>query len=709
MRRFLLICAALILFLLAAYYGYYNTSIFLDFHPNAKVTTFTDTQGKEILVDRGDGLTPFEIRGVNLGVGKPGHFATEFAITEDEYMRWFRQIQDMGANTIRVYTINSPAFYEAFYQYNRDNPNPLYLLHGLWVNDYAQYSHMNAYDKDFINPILSEAKELVDVIHGRRNLNYGDSITDGKYRRDISPWVLGYILGVEWEDITVAFTDQMQKEMPRYEGTYFYATEDASPFESVLARLGDTVASYESRRYKTQRLIAFSNWPTTDPLTYSPETSRMFLKIARVDVEHIKTTESFLSGQFASYHIYPYYPDYLRYTPDVSPFIDEHGRSNTYRAYLKTITSHHSMPVVVSEFGVPSSRGRAQIDYGRGFDQGFMSEAEQGEALVTCYEDIMSAGCSGSIVFTWQDEWFKRTWNTMHATDLTQTAYWSDYQTNEQYFGLLSFDPGKTQSVCYVDGDASEWTGTDLVSKAGQFSISVKYDERFIYFLVEGATEDSAVYLPLDITPKTGSTVCADPKLAFERGADFLMILDGKDNSRVLVQERYECLRATFGNYVYGFDPYEFPPEKDTDAFVPIRMIMQLAAVYSEVPAAERRAEIYETGLLLQGNANPSDAAFNSLADFCYGDGFVEVKLPWQLLNFSNPSKMQVHDDYYAHYGVENLSVKSFWVGAGTSDEVISMTEVPLKGWGNRVTYHERLKASYYRMQELWGGEEALP
>ena len=30
----------------------------------------------------------------------------------------------------------------------------------------------------------------------------------------------------------------------------------------------------------------------------------------------------------------------------------------------------------------------------------------------------------------------------MHAVDLDKTPYWSDCQTNEQYFGLLSFDPG---------------------------------------------------------------------------------------------------------------------------------------------------------------------------------------------------------------------------------------------------------------------------
>ncbi|EJW91528.1 hypothetical protein EVA_20366, partial [gut metagenome] len=27
----------------------------------------------------------------------------------------------------------------------------------------------------------------------------------------------------------------------------------------------------------------------------------------------------------------------------------------------------------------------------------------------------------------------------MYAVDLKRTPYWSDYQTNEQYFGLLTF------------------------------------------------------------------------------------------------------------------------------------------------------------------------------------------------------------------------------------------------------------------------------
>ena len=57
------------------------------------------------------------------------------------------------------------------------------------------------------------------------------------------------------------------------------------------------------------------------------------------------------------------------------------------------LTAHHSMPVVISEFGVSTGRGMAQRDYNTGRNQGNMSEKEQGEALVECYNDIMDTGC----------------------------------------------------------------------------------------------------------------------------------------------------------------------------------------------------------------------------------------------------------------------------------------------------------------------------
>lgn len=692
---------------------FYNKGIYIKLSPNGPITTFTKTEGKTIYVDGGKGFEEFEMKGVDLGVGIPGHFATDFAVDKETYLRWFRYIQEMGANTVRVYTILGPAFYEAVYEYNYHNEKPLYFVHGLWVNDYVQNSHVDAYDDSFLKTMLKDSKTLVDVIHGKRKLELGRGLGSGSYNKDVSPWIIGYILGVEWEDYTVAYTDNMEKDKNSYTGTYMKTSVDASPFEAMLAQVGDKIIEYESERYGNQRLVAFSNWPTTDPFDYPEPIANHFKKIAKVDVEHIETTENFVSGTFASYHIYPYYPDFLNFMPERETFVDATGKINTYYAYLKKINEHHSIPVVISEFGVPTSRGMAQRDVNTGRSQGRMSEQEQGKAIIHSYMDIKAAGCAGAIIFTWQDEWFKRTWNTMHGVDLTKTPYWSDYQTNEQYFGLLSFDPGKEKSIAYVDGDLSEWGKEDIVIDNKTSSLSMKYDEKFIYLLAykKGFTGKEAVYIPIDTTQKTGSNYCANHNIKFQRDADFVVIIAGKDNSRVLVQERYEVMKSMFSHEIDGKDAYIDPPDKKTPIFKEINLLLQTAilgrsGLLEEQNETDKKPmEAYETGLLTYGNANPESVDFNSLADFCFNGEYVEIKIPWQMLNFSNPSEMMIHDDYYEHYGVENMKLDKIYVGIGSEDNKgtrIKMNSKNLKGWGRKVTYHERLKKSYYEIQKLW-------
>ena len=709
MKKFLIVCVIIISIFAIYQIAFYGLGIYIDFQPNKEPTTFVKTENKKIYLDEGNGYEEFEIKGVDLGAGIPGKFATDYAIDKETYKRWFKLIQEMGANTIRVYTILSDEFYNAFYEYNENNENPLYLIHGLWVNDYVQFSGRDAFDDEFLGQMLSDSKILVDVLHGNRVITENDDYGNGSYKKDVSKWTIGYILGVEWEDVTVEYTNRMNEEKDSYQGKYMYTTEDASPFEAMLAEVGDKIIEYETKRYKEQRLVAFSNWPTTDPFDYSEEVTIYFRKIAKVDVEHIKTTENVISGTFASYHIYPYYPDYLSYDGYVEECVDESGNINTYYAYLKKIVEHHEIPVVISEFGVPTSRGMAQKDKNTNRNQGGMSETEQGEAIISCYNDIKNAGCAGCVIFTWQDEWFKRTWNTMNAVDLTKTPYWSDYQTNEQYFGLLSFDPGTEKSICYVDGDVSEWNDKDIVSGNDEINISMKYDEKFIYFKVnkKDYKETDTIYIPIDTTPKTGSNYCSNYEIKFENNADFVIVIDGEDNSRVVVQERYEILRAMSNREVNGVSAYKEVPDKNTNVFKNINLLLQTATPL-ETGVNTSRAETYETGKLTYGNANPEAEDFNSLADFCINGDNIEIKIPWQLLNFSNPSEMLIHDDYYENYGVEEIQIDKMYVGIGieeNKEQRIEMEEFALVGWGKNVTYHERLKKSYYMVKEVWAEE----
>ena len=375
MKKFLMIAIPGVLLLVLLDWLYFSAGVLYVPSFRAAPEYFAKAEGDALYLDRGSGYAEFELKGVNLGLGKPGHYATELAVAKEEYLRWFEQIKDLGANVIRTY--------EAFYEFNRNNPDPLYLLHGVWVDDYLINSSYSALDEEFYEPFFRDCKKTVDVVHGRHKEQGENSILPRFYRWDISPWVCGYILGVEWEGTLVTYTDKSFPQQEQLDGEYFY-TEDASNFEIFLASAGEETTAYETRKYGAQRMIAFSNWPTTDPQS------------ACVNVEHIHWKESFGPGQFASYHIYPYYPDYYSFLPD--------HEENTYLQYLKDLNEHHTMPVVISEFGVPSSRGMASREESLNRNQGNMSEKEQGEALVSMYRDIKEAGSAGGIVFTWQDE-----------------------------------------------------------------------------------------------------------------------------------------------------------------------------------------------------------------------------------------------------------------------------------------------------------------
>jgi hypothetical protein len=107
-----------------------------------------------------------------------------------------------------------------------------------------------------------------------------------------------------------------------------------------------------------------------------------------LDAVRMRATPAFPAGVFASYHAYPYYPDFLLVDPGYLKARSPEGPSN-YFGYLRELVAHHGdMPVVISEYGVPSSRGIGHFQP-QGWNHGGLSEQQQ--ALV-----VRSSG-SGSL------------------------------------------------------------------------------------------------------------------------------------------------------------------------------------------------------------------------------------------------------------------------------------------------------------------------
>lgn len=112
----------------------------------------------------------------------------------------------------------------------------------------------------------------------------------------------------------------------------------------------------------------------------------------------------------------------------------------------------------------------------------------------------------------------------------------------------------------------------------------------------------------------------------------------------------------------------------------------------------------YETGKLSYGNGNPDAKNYASLTDFCYGDGKLELRIPWQLLNVMDPSSKQQMGDFWENQVITPQDYDSFSFGFGIKNgdnnaKINISGKYSYSKW-NMPTWHERVKPAYYEVQK---------
>ncbi|MBH0170074.1 hypothetical protein [Fictibacillus sp. 18YEL24] len=665
----------------------------------------------------------FLIKGVNMGIAKPGSFPGETAISKNEYFRWFKRIGEMNANAIRVYTIHPPGFYEAFYEYNKIAKKPLYLFHGVWVNEDQLKVKQDVYAPEVTESFKKEIKHVVDIVHGQAVIPKLPGHAGGEYKNDISPYVLGFILGVEWDPEVVVSTNEKHQSKNRIDGQYF-SSSNASPFENWLASMLNYATDYETKTYQWQHAMSHVNWVTTDTLKHPAEPFEKEDKVA-VDPNSLKPQSAFKSGYFASYHVYPYYPDFLNYEKKYLEYVDHRGKKNNYAGYLHDLRKVHDMPVVVAEFGVPSSRGITH-ENAFGWNQGHHSEEDQGNYNTRLFEDIVEEQMAGGMVFTWQDEWFKRTWNTMDFDNPDRRPFWSNAQTNEQQFGLLSFDP---ESPIQVDGEVEDWVDLAPFQKSSSTgddlkTLFVTSDNRYVYMRLDYNSkvdsESLNTTILIDTIRNQGQLSSPDGVVKLDAGAEFAINLTNVKNSRILVDSYYDSNYYMYGHELKMIEKKSYANQKNNGIYHPIEMALNKELT---IPSTKEVIpfQSFETGKLRFGNGNPEDKDYDSLTDVSVNEkeGVIEIRIPWLLLNVKDPSLHEVMGDMWKGTLSASEKTEGFAIGAYTykangvvsdslpqsKEGMISLQNVRKYMWNewDEPVYQERLKQSYYELQKTFG------
>jgi hypothetical protein len=419
----------------------------------------------EVYKGRRGGYRGLFLAGVNLGVGVPGTYAGELAATREQYERWLEKMGEAGINAVRLYTLHFPRFYEALAAYNtrreQSRKAPIYVFQGIWLSEeYADPGLVGLYDPALTADFEQGMRENVDAVHGNATIAPRLGKAYGSYTADISCWVMGYIAGREVFPGEIATTDGANPSITGYSGSAL-SLPSGTPSEAwVTARL-DHLVRYERDTYGKQRPVSFSSWPTLDPLahntadiTYDNEDSES------LDLAGIVLTDA-PAGVFYTYHAYPYYPDFISETAGFRSYTDATG-PNSYVGYLAALKAHYEgRPLVIGEFGVPSSWGSAHAAHS-GMDHGGHTEEQQGNHAARMLQNLRDTGTAGGMLFAWIDEWWKQTWIT-NVWDLPadRRAYWHNVLAAEQNFGLLRFDPAVSAETPLVlsGGTPSRITG----------------------------------------------------------------------------------------------------------------------------------------------------------------------------------------------------------------------------------------------------------
>ena len=632
---------------------------------------------------------PFYIRGVNLGVALPGRYPSEFPPDSATYAGWLDTLAAMGANSLRVYTILPPAFYRALRGWNLTHPTKvLWLLHGVWAELPPRYDFQNP---SWLSEFQSDMRSVVDLIHGSAILEPRLGHAAGRYDADVSSWVLGFIIGREWEPFAVkAFNTR--RPTGSFQGQYL-RVQRAPAMDLWLAEQCDRMLRYEAATYNALRPISYTSWPTLDPLHHATEATvaeeaawrkRSGRKIEAPMLEYendavsidpilITPTAQNPAGWFATYHAYPYYPDFMFLDPGYQKARSSEGVSSYY-GYLRELIFHHrAIPTVIAEYGVPSSRGVAHL-HPQGWSHGGHDERQMAAIDARLTREIQEAGAAGSIVFAWLDEWFKKNWAVAaYEIPADNTRLWHNVMNAEQNYGILGQYAGDRATTPRLGENPNQWRALSLIqeSQSGPIrALRAGADESYWYIAVELAPgqfswDSLALQLAIDThRPAIGQHLIPDSRVRSEIGFEFLVeLLNPRTASLRVIPEynRHDVkLDPTTAD---DFGSFSRRPvitvNREDGRFDSLLVITNRARFGRDGTFYPARA--YDRGSLRYGRQDSS-----SLSDWYLDEqaGVLQLRLAWDLINVTDPSSRTLLNDRHTTgpYGTSKVTGFHFGV-----------------------------------------------
>ena len=619
---------------------------------------------------------PIFIKGVNLGIGIPGTQAGELAATTEQYQRWLNRMGDVGINAIRLYTLHYPRFYRAIVEYNESNTDkPIYLFQGIWLEEDNPSKDLFDLTSLFDDTI----KETIDGVYGNRQIAERRGRAFGSYEVDVSKWVIGWIIGREISPREVKTTNELHGELKSYKGETLQLF-NGNPTEIWLAERIDELIEYERNRYGLERPVSFSNWPTLDPLTHPTEPSSSFEDVETIDLGNMDMFNS-KAGFFISYHAYPYYPNFISEDPDYRQYEDELG-PNSYLGYLHDLKSHYkNMPLLIAEFGVPSSWGNAHFSYS-GMHHGGHNEIEQGYYNTRMLNNIYDSRLAGGMLFEWIDEWWKRTW-IVDELEMPHDRFrlWHNVASPEENFGLVTFDLGEPDYRKLVENkDTKRIREISAAANAAFFFIKISLNTD----LQNGET----ITIGLDTYRDDLGESILPGDIKTSNRSEFALNVKAPSHAQLYVTQAYD-LFGIWHNTSKQAQLYH-SIASDGDPWVPVRWKND-SEHYSDDGQYYFPETTQEIGKL---SVSSESDTVRSMDAIILGYNTIRIRIPWTLIQFTDPSTLSVLHDNGNTVERETAISEGIALSVSLGGELVETGRYSWEPWNEAPLTTEREKLS---------------